>query len=99
MQATTKQVRNMVRTILGDKIYKGWGSYTWTDKVKREADMRRVAFRIGHGMQAAERKAVELEVRAALFLLGYTNEVAVTDSTDAGSSNSGTYLRIKARIA
>jgi len=108
MLATTKQVRNIARAIVGDKIdtCKGWGTNTWTDRVKREADMRRVAFRIGYGMQAEERKAVENEVRAALFLLGYTNEVTVTDSTDASRSNmifnrdnSGTYLRIKARIA
>ena len=106
--ATTKQVRKIVCNLFGEYINRGFaGSYTWTDKVKREADMRRVAFRIGYGMAEAQRESIQREVQALFWMLGYDNKVTVTDSTAQQRAearlwhrdDSGTYLRIKARIA
>jgi hypothetical protein len=103
--ATTKQVRKMARTIVGNMINscKGWGSYTWTDRAAGGADMRSVAFRIGYGMRDEERQAVAKRVSDMFLLAGYDNAVTVTDSTDStrmifNRDNGGTYLRIKARL-
>ena len=43
--ATTKQVRKMARTIVGNMIdsCKGWGSYTWTDRAAGSEDWLRHA--------------------------------------------------------
>jgi hypothetical protein len=103
--ATTKQVRKIVRNSFGEYINRGFaGSYTWTDKIKREAMGRRVAFRIGYGMAEQQRAKIQREVQALFWMLGYDNKVTVTDSTEQqraearlwSRDDSGTYLRIKA---
>ena len=73
--ATTKQVRKIVRNNFGEYINRGFGSYTWTDRVKRQADMRRVAFRIGYGMAEAQRESIQREVQALFWMLGYDNKM------------------------
>ena len=106
--ATTKQVRRIVRNSFEQFIYRGIaGSYTWTDKMTGGEDRRSVAFRIGYGMAEAQRESIQREVQALFWMLGYDNKVTVTDSTEQQRAeamlwhrdDSGTYLRIKARIA
>ena len=102
--ATTKQVRAIVRNVFGDFINRGFGSYTWTDKMKGGADKRSVAFRIGYGMAEVQRQAILKRVSDVFLLAGYDNKITVTDSTEQqradarlwSRDDSGTYLRIKA---
>ena len=105
--ATTKQVRRLVRNVFGDLIKKGFGSYTWTDKMRGGEDKRSVAFRIGYGMAEQQRQAILKRVSDVFLLAGYDNKITITDSTEQqraegrlwSRDDSGTYLRIKAVIS
>ena len=105
--ATTKQVRRLVRNVFGDLINRGFGSYTWTDKMAGGEDKRSVAFRIGYGMAEQQRQAILKRVSDVFLLAGYDNKITITDSTEQqraearlwSRDDSGTYLRIKAVIS
>ena len=64
MQATTKTVRNIMRSMLGDSST----GHTWTDTCKRNNNLRHICWRVGSNY-----KQLAQQLRETLFLAGYTN--------------------------
>jgi hypothetical protein len=98
--ATTKEVRRLVRSVLGSC------EETWTDKCRTGEQVRRVAFKIGNCYTNDLKAKVERDMRALFTLCGFDNDIKVTDSTQKITqqqlifcrNNTGVYLRIKAVI-
>jgi hypothetical protein len=97
MEATTKQVRKIVRNIaneLGVQIYE-----TYTDKFMNAPpgyDRRRVAFAIGNDTVG---EAIERRLQETLFLAGLINKSKVTYADNTKRWSPGyTYLRVQARF-
>ena len=94
MLANTKIVRKFARFINGE----GFGYCgTFTDKCKRDENLRHVAFRL-YSKAEADKLAKELE--AMLFVAGYTNKVkrTSTDSDWRTRCGGGEYVRVKALL-
>ena len=99
--ATTKRVRAIVSNYFNGISFTG---NSWTDKVARDATARRVAFKIcGGSMEASRLEQIRVDLQAMFWMLGYNNEVKVTDSTTKRvgllaycRDDSGCYVRIKA---
>jgi hypothetical protein len=99
MQATTKLVRELAKTVHGYN----WADYlsknTWTDKVadwsKAANGERYVAFRL---RSAAEADKLAKNLQFALTMAGYTNTVKRTSKAADWTSRSdgGEYVRVKA---
>ena len=86
MFATTKLVRNLVRSLHNVR------GATYTDKSKRGENLRNVTFYIDKNVA----KSVKENLEFALFALGYTNKVKVTTSKYNELAREGgyTYLRV-----
>ena len=102
--ANTKQVRKIVSNFFNGISFTG---NSWTDKVAKDAAMRRLAFKIcGGSMEASRLEQIRIDLQAMFWMLGYNNEVKVTDSTSKRvgllaycRDDSGCYVRVKARMA
>lgn len=88
MLATTKQVRNIVRSIAGASLY----GNSYTDITKANNNLRNVTFFI----DAHKAETVKERVALALFAAGFKNVVKVTTSKQHEFLRCGgnTYLRI-----
>jgi len=95
MQATTKQIRALVRSLVAVQTGSSWGSATWTDKCKSKitdvSNLRNITFRLCEDEVTALAK-----LKKAMFALGYTNKIKVTHSEQdyMRRIGGGTYLRI-----
>jgi len=95
MFATTKTVRKFVRYYNGGQGF-GYGG-TFTDKCKRDENLRHVAFRL-YDKARADKLAKDLEF--ALFAAGYNNKVKRTTSNGKEyRSGGGEYVRVVALLA
>ena len=103
--ATTKQARNIVNNYFGGNTFTG---NSWTDKCAGDDSLRRVAFKIcGGSMEASRLEQIRVDLQAMFWMLGYNNEVKVTDSASKRTreqilycrDDSGCYVRVKARMA
>jgi hypothetical protein len=90
MFANTKLVRKIVRSVANGAVY----NYSYTDKNKRDENLRYVTFFI----DSDKAEGVKAKVQLALFVAGYNNKVKVTTSKEYSSGfvrgGGVTYLRI-----
>ena len=69
---STKLVRNIVRSLYNETIYR-----TWTDRKKGAEHLRYVAFFI---ISRNKAHSLKKELEARLLELGFSNKVTVTES-------------------
>lgn len=99
-QANTLEARKVIKSILGDKLNKGYGS-TWTDRVPNSYGQRYVSMALTGILSAEQVKDLENELNSWMRLSGYTNKVTVRDSERSrGRFASGQfYVRSRAQSA
>lgn len=91
MQATTKQLRNIVRNTIG----RTYGSWTDKCKSKPDSDERLMAWSVG-----GDPFALAAQMNAKMRELGFGNVFYATECEGnwAARVSGGSYLRVKALI-
>lgn len=98
-QANTLEARKVIKSILSDKLKKGFSS-TWTDKVPNSYGQRYVSMALRGAPSAEQVAGLENELNSWMRLSGYTNKVTVRDSGRLGSFGTGQfYVRFRAQVA